>query len=556
MRHPRLSRSFSRWIALTLIFTLAIPSFIALAQDGKDGKDGKKPKRAKDPVSAFKHWADHEVPWIITEVERRAFQSLQTDEEREQFIEQFWLRRDPNPDTEVNEYKEEYYQRVAYANENFSSGIPGSKTDRGRIYILYGQPDEKASHPSGGSYDRPAHEGGGTTSTYPFEVWWYRHLEGVGSDVEIEFVDPTGSGEYHIARGPDEKDALLYVPNAGPTLAEQLGVGSKADRIAGISRGQLFAPRMKDGQFERLELRSRLERTPQVRFSDLAAIAAESDLPKITADVLPVWLQVDKLRVTENSVMASFTVQLENQDLVYRDVGGIQQAAANIFARITSVSGRRANQFEDVVTSSYTPEALAAGLQGRSVYQQKVFLAPGTYKIDLAVRDIRSGKTGVIHQGFAIPRYPEDELAASSLVLASKLEPLNGNQSAAMFTYGSMKVVPNPTRAFKPEQTLGVYLQVYNVALDQATLRPRLEVEYVITQQNREAVRLKEDGKNSLSALNSQQVTLGRLIPLKDLKPGFYELMVKITDQVAEKTIIQKEPFQVLSPSQTSQGSR
>src|SRR5215475_6894789 len=225
MQYRFFERTPARRVALFLLFALALSSFAlsslrwgAFAQDEKqDNKknekraEEKKKAAEKEKVkSVYKRWIDEDVRWIITDEERKVFNNLKNDDEREQFIEQFWYRRDPDPDTDVNEYREEYYQRIAYANEHYTSGIPGWKTDRGRIYIMFGKPDEIESHPSGGSYDRPAWEGGGTTSTYPFETWWYRYIEGVGSDVEIEFVDPTGSGEYRIARSPDEKDALLY----------------------------------------------------------------------------------------------------------------------------------------------------------------------------------------------------------------------------------------------------------------------------------------------------------------------------------------------------------
>ncbi len=542
MQGQRLMRTLMRQTASFLIFALIASSFTVFGQEDK-----KKRKQTKESMtSVYKRWMDEDVRWIITDEERKTFQALKTDEEREQFIEQFWLRRDPDPDTDVNEYREEYYQRIAYANEHFTSGIPGWKTDRGRIYIMFGPPDQKESHPAGGSYDRPFWEGGGTTSTYPFEIWWYRYIEGVGSDVEIEFVDPTGSGEYRIARSPDEKDALLYVPNAGLTLAEELGLSSKADRIAyGHTSNQLFGQRAKDNPFEKLDLLARLQRPPRVKFNDLAGLANESDYPKITYDRLPFHLRIDSFRVTENSVITSFTVQLQNSDLVYKDVGGIQQAAANIFARISSVSGRRAGLFEDVVTSSYTPEALEAGLTAKSVYQKNLVLAPGNYKIDLVVRDVRSGKTDVIHQGFVVPKYPEGELSTSTLVLASRLEPIEGRLPTGQFVFGSLKVIPNATGVFKADQTMGVYMQVYNVEIDQASLRPSLDIEYIITQKDKEVVRIKEDGNNSLSTLNSQQITLARLIPLKDLKPGLYNLAVKVTDHVAGKTITRSETFEI-----------
>src|SRR5580698_3429889 len=196
-------------------------------------KERKKKEAAlkKELETPWRKWLNEDVAYIITDEERKAFKGLNTDEERESFVEQFWLRRDPTPDTVENEYKEEHYRRIAYTNEHYASGIPGWKTDRGRIYITYGPPDEIDSHPSGGSYDRPDAEGGGTTSTYPFEDWRYRYIEGIGSDINIEFVDTTMSGEYHMTMDPSEKDALLYVPGAGLTLAEQMGLSTKTDRF-------------------------------------------------------------------------------------------------------------------------------------------------------------------------------------------------------------------------------------------------------------------------------------------------------------------------------------
>jgi GWxTD domain-containing protein len=553
----------ARHTALFLILALAlssftISSFSAFAQDEK--QDKKKEKRAEEKKKAsekervksvYRRWKDEDVRWIITDEERKTFDSLKNDDERENFIEQFWLRRDPDPDTDVNEYREEYYQRIAYANEHYTSGIPGWKTDRGRIYIMFGKADQIESHPSGGSYDRPAWEGGGSTSTYPFEIWWYRYIEGVGSDVEIEFVDPTGSGEYRIARSPDEKDALLYTPNAGLTLAEQLGLSSKADRIAYGAFGssgqgnQLFGQRAKDNPFEKLDLLAKLSRPPKVKFNDLAAYA-ESDLPKPSFDILSAGFSINLLRVTENAVLTSFTVQMDNEDLVYKELGGLSQAAVNIYAKITNVAGRRAGLFEDVVTRSCTAEGLQIEQQLKSAYQKNIVLPPGNYKIDLVVRDVHSGKTGVFKEGFTIPKFEEGKLSTSTLIVASKIEPLNGRLPSGQFVLGSLKVIPNATGDFKPDQPLGVYMQIYNVGIDQTTLRPSVDIEYLITQKGKEIMRIKEDGKNGLSSINSQQMTLARMVPLKDFKPGFYDVHVTIKDNVLNQTITTiKEPFQV-----------
>jgi GWxTD domain-containing protein len=545
MSHAPSASASLRRITLLVICTLILSSFSALAQSEKQ-KD-KKPKSTQEPLSSpYRQWVNTDVDDIITPEERKTFLALKADEEREQFIANFWDRRNPDPDSEYNEFREEHYRRIAYANEHFSSGIPGSRTARGRMYIKFGKPDQIEAHPAGGSYNRPSGEGGGTTSTYPFEIWWYRYIEGVGSDVEIEFVDPTGSGEYRMANGPDDKDALLQVPGAGKTLAEILGISDKSERVVRGNRGGLFGPRVKDSLFDRLARDVDLQRAPRVKFNNSELLAFESDYPRVIYDRLPFSLGIDFVRATETSVITSFSVQLENAELVYRDVGGIQQAKANIYARLTKVSGQRVSQFEDVVISSYPPEALSHGQQARSIYQKKLVLAPGTYKIELVVSDVTSGRKDIIRQGFAVPKYPEGELSSSTLMLASRLEPLSGTTSTGVYVYGSLKVIPNVTGMFRPDQSLGVYMQVYNVALDQATLRPSLEVEYVITQKGREIARLKEDGKDSFSRLSRQQVMLARRIPLKELKPGFYELEVRVTDHVAGQRLTRKEAFQIL----------
>src|SRR5712692_7193738 len=260
-------------------------------------------KLRKELETPYRKWLNEDVAYIITDEERQAWKRLATDEEREQFIEQFWLRRDPTPDTAENEFKEEHYRRIAYANERYASGIPGWKADRGRIYITFGPPDEIESHPSGGSYERPAEEGGGTTSTYPFEKWRYRYIEGIGSDINIEFVDPTMTGEYRMTMDPSEKDALLMVPNAGLTMYEQMGLSSKTDRFNrtdGTHLGtgnQPLPARM--NQFERLEQFAKLQKPPQVKFKDLEAVVSS----RITFNILPMKVRVDFFPVTSSSVL-------------------------------------------------------------------------------------------------------------------------------------------------------------------------------------------------------------------------------------------------------------
>jgi GWxTD domain-containing protein len=517
---------------------------------GQEEKKEKKPRKKIEVDQIYKKWIQEDVDYIITPEERAAFKKLQTDEEREQFIEQFWLRRDPDPDTNENEYKEEFYRRIAYANDKFTSGKPGYRTDRGRIYITFGPPDSIESHPAGGPYERPSYEGGGSTSTYPFEIWFYRYLEGVGSGVEIEFVDPTGSGEYRIANSPDEKDALLFVPNAGLTLSEQLGLSSKVDRPffspGNANRGgRLFGQRAQDQPFERLAQRVALERAPAVKFKNLA----EKVDQEIQFDVLPFEVRTDYLRAGESSIVTTFTMLFQNTDLGFKNVGGVQQANINVFARITALSGKRAGVFEEAPVIAYQEMNFEAGLKQSSVYQKSVILPAGNYKIDFVVRDVTSGRTGIVRQGFEVPRYAQESMATSSLIIADVIEPVV-KAGGSQFIIGANKVRPSVTQRFKQSQNLGLYMQVYNVQIDQTTLRPALDVEYVVMRGGKEVMRIKEDGQNGISDLSgySQQIVLGRLISLKDFEPGTYEVMVAITDKVARKTLSPKTVFTVEAP--------
>lgn len=529
-----------RSAVVILVLTILAGAVLAQVEDPLN-----KPRKTKEEIAKiYKDWMSKDVRYIITPEEKKAFKALKTDEERENFIESFWRRRDPNPDTEENEYREEYYERIAYANEHFTSGKPGWMTDRGRIYITWGKPDSVESRPMGGSYDRPAWEGGGTTTTYPFETWFYRYLEGIGSGIEIEFVDPTGTGEYRIARNPNEKDALLFVPGAGLTTSEMLGFTSKADRIAGINtRGQYGYMREQDSPFRRIELISQLSRPPKVKYADLQA--SLDDSPVIDNNPLDFDLRVDFFKQSEDRVITTFTLQTENKELVFKDVGGVQTARMNIFGRVTAVTDRRAGIFEDSVLATATSSDLAAEKERKSVYQHAMPLAPGNYKVQVIVRDVASGNKGIRSIGFKVPSFNKDQLWTSTMILASKLRATDDQDIGGMFIIGNAKVIPNLSGNFKRGQDVGIYLQVYNAKIDQTTLRPAVDVEYIVTKNGKEILREPE----SWSGLSDsgQRLTLARLLPTTGLTPGEYEVKIQIKDKVGSevRTLTPTEKFRI-----------
>jgi GWxTD domain-containing protein len=523
---------------ISIILALAILVPAALAQKKSPSPDPQnKPRQVRpEPANAFKQWID-DVDAILRPDERNAWKKLQTDEEREQFIGEFWRLRDPDPDTEENEYREAYYERVEYANEHFSSGIRGVKTDRGRIYLKYGKPDEVESHPSGGAYSLASYEGNGSTSTYPFEKWWYRNLTG-RSDVEIEFVDPTGSGEYRIARNPFEKMALLNVPGGAPTFD---GV-SQADVVAAANGfGNPFSPRAKDGEFEWMDRLKLRDEAPPVNFDRPGGTGTGS--PVIDDNLLNSAVQISYFKQSDDRVIVAFTVETDNNDLVFRDVGGIQTARLNIYGRITSVAGRRFGFFEDAVTTTATTSELVEMNKRKSAYQKAVPLPPGRYRVDLIVRDINSGAESRQHVGFAVPKFGAN-LASSSLILASVLEQVSDIPASRQFVIGDKKVIPNLTATYHRGAPVGVYLQIYNAGIDQTTLRPSVDVEYVLLKDGKELGRQVEDWRGASSA--GERLTLARLIDSRGLTPGDYAVEVRARDRVSGQSLVQTAKFTIV----------
>jgi GWxTD domain-containing protein len=501
----------------------------------------------KELDSQYKKWLNEDVIYIISPEERSAFLHLQTNEEREQFIEQFWQRRNPDPESAENTFKEEHYRRIAYTNEHYASGIPGWKTDRGRIYIMWGPPDEVQSNPSGGSYQRPATEGGGETSTFPFEDWRYRYLEGIGENVELEFVDPTMTGEYKLTTDPSEKDALLYVPGAGLTQLESMGLASKNSRFNNTD-GTHLAPGIGGGspetlnEFTRLELYSKINQAPPVKFKDLEAVVTS----RLVRDQIKFQYRTDFLRITSDTVLVPITVQIPTKQLSFTQKNGVESANVNLFGRITSLSGRIVNTFEDTVRRDVPTASLQQSLATASIYQKAIPLSPGLYRLDIVLKDTNNGNVGVVNTRLAVPRFEDDSLSSSTLILADQIQRVSAHDiGLGQFVLGDMKVRPRIDADFSASDQMGVFLQVYNLKVDDKTHKADASVEYRVTKDKGTDPVLKFDIGTDKLPEHGEELTLENIITLGSLSPGNYKLEVSVTDNLSKKTITPTTNFSV-----------
>jgi GWxTD domain-containing protein len=522
------------------------------APNEKQKKQQKKALKVELSKS-YKKWLNEDVVWIITDEERAAFKQLSNDEERDNFIEAFWQRRDPTPDTEENEYKEEHYRRIAYANEHFPAGIPGWKSDRGRIYIMYGPADEVDSHPSGGTYERPMEEGGGETSTFPFEDWRYRYLEGIGQEVIIEFVDTCMCGDFHMTLDRSEKDALLYTPNAGLTLYEQMGMSNKAARFSGGLEKLGVGPdsqAQQSKQFDRLEQFAKLQAPPPVKFKDLEEIVNT----KLITNLMPFDVRSDFVKVTGDTVLVPITIQMKYRDITFANKDGVQRGTVNIFGRVTTLTGKIVQTFEDTAQVDVPAELLPRTAENSSVYWKALPLRPGRYKVEIAVKDVNGDRKGLWSRGIVVPEFSDDKLSTSSLIVADLMEAVpTKDVSTGNFVIGLNKVRPRVAPSdgkpalFKKtrDQKVNFWLQVYNLGVDEKTHKPSATFEFdIVNIATNKPVVQKTESTEQMGNVG-EQVTLQKSIASANLPPGVYKIQIKVNDNISKQTVDPSATFAV-----------
>ena len=512
-------------------------------------------KLLKELDTPFRRWLEEDVVYIITPDERKAFLRLSTNEEREQFIETFWQKRNPNPESPDNEFKEEHYRRIAYANARFASGLAGWRTDRGRIYIMWGPPDETDSHPSGGAYERLPEEGGGSTTAYPFEDWRYRHIDGIGDDINLEFVDTTWSGEFHLTMDPCEKDALAKTGTGGISMTEASGDSTRADRFSNpngttCSKSQMMDP-IDPQEFSRIEQFAAILSTPKLKNPDMETLVTS----RILRNQLTFDYELSFLRVTSDTDLVPITVQIANRQLTWETKDGVHSAVLDVYGRVSTLTGKVVQTFEDTLNRDFPESLVQESRQGLSVYQKAVPLRPGLYRLDLVLKDVKSGNVGVLNTRLAVPRYDYDKLSTSTLLLADQMERVSSKQiGLGQFVIGDAKVRPRVNQTFSATERMNVYLQIYNLGVDQKTHRSDVTYDFSISREDAGAVKLVFHKKETSDEFDQsgQQVTLEKRIPLAGLAPGRYKFTVLVTDNVSKQSITSGAEFTVKDAAATA----
>jgi GWxTD domain-containing protein len=473
-------------------------------------------KLHREQAGPWKKWLTQDVVYIISDEEKATFRRLQTDEERQQFVEQFWVRRNPTPDDIENPFREEHYRRIAYASYVYASGLPGWKTDRGMTYITCGPPDEIDSHPRGG----PRVENGGVEpNSYPFEDWRYRRAKG---DIVVKFIDTTITGEYHMTMDQSKKGPLASPGNG----LSQTGTAGSPCRLPESTQ-----------EFNRIETHVMAQHGPAIKFKDLNAVADST----IRYATLPMQVQIGYTKVTDATDLCNISVVFNHNDLQFTtNKGGIAKATVNLYGRITSPSRRPVNWFEDTVEISLPAERMLQAQHVPLRFIKSIPIPPGAYRLNIVAKDPAAGTLNNTERDLEIPRYNEEQLGSSSVILADVMQrqPTKGIDTGT-FVIGSSEVRPRVSETFRRGERVGIYVEFYNFGMGaQNPRKPDASVDYeVVNTATNQSVFAATEELGKMENASPSLVVVEKPLPLNRFEPGSYSIRMKVVDRQTKQTL-------------------
>jgi hypothetical protein len=270
-------------------------------------------------------------------------------------------------------------------------------------------------------------------------------------------------------------------------------------------------------------------------------------------NLLPFDVRVDFVRVTSDTVLVPIAVQIKKKDITYVNKDGIERGTLNIYGRVTTLTGKIAQTFEDTIQDDVPPELLPKTLENASLYSKSLPLRSGRYRLDIVVKDLNGDRVGTWSRGIMVPDYSDDKgLSSSTLILADLMEKVPSKQvGIGNFVIGSTKVRPRLDGAdgtpakFNRNQKLNFWMQVYNLGVNEQNKKPSAQIEYDIVNAatKKEIVHTTETTDQLGNA--GDQVTLEKSMPLASLDPGVYQLTIKVNDNISKQSIAPTAKFVV-----------
>ncbi len=474
-------------------------------------------------------WIDQYVKWIISREERARFDSLSDPAEKLGFIESFWQRRDPTPESTPNEAREEHARRFTYALQNFGAGTPGWATDRGKIYILLGAPHTIDRNPAGRTaFERPS------------EIWTYNNAQNprLPASMDIAFVDFTATGRFEIVSSSNLDVVAPLRTNLGYAMSELEAIGlmrsggSLMDQTTGL-RSEINPTELASGRFDLERDLQEIAKVPQLTLGGLRTVTEASarflTVPLLAdasvfhagsdSAVVPVTLSIPYARLTPEPFDDRYRYQV---DLVVQfQVAGVEKA------------------LEDRIEVTLEKDAIEEYRRSELLYDASILLPPGEYELVATVRDNPSGAVGQVSTKVSVPTLTSGKLALSSLLLASAAveTPAFEEATEAPFQFGGVRLIPNLSKSFVSGRTLTAYVEAYGLAED-----ARIRVDFFLLKEGRLYSKV---APSHHRPGGGGEVSVRSEISLKSFPAGDYALRARITDETTGQVAERDSPFSI-----------
>lgn len=463
----------------------------------------------KEPLSEWsKQWLDEVVPYIITDAEKSVFLSLPNEVERGKFINQFWEKRDPDPNTPENEFKMAYYKRIAIANKVFSTGKKdGWRTDRGKIFILLGPPQEI-------QYDSMPIQSALSYYHGDREIWNYWGLENprLPYNLEFVFVDKFGSGDY--------------------IFEESLNVGQFGRTIYDINALSYH--------FDRLEILAEAMKNPFESRKKIEGIVSTH----VSYDLIPIVTNTFCLKGTSQKTYIPLVSDILYANLSNKVIEDKCYFSLNFLVNVSDQQDRLVFQKSKDINFHFMPEDLPSPENRRYRFQTSCFLPPGDYALNLIVLDNFGGKIGTVNKSLTVPDFNKGGMILSDIVLSPESFTREGAlPEERQGSRQQLQAFTGMSNAFRSGDEMHVYFEVYNLLLDQKSQKNRVHMEYQILQDEKVLA-----NPSQTDVLPSQQkdCKVRTSLKIKNFQPGDYILRIKVSDENAGASVIGQTSFRVI----------
>ena len=495
--------------------------------------------------AALKKWIRDYVRYIITDKEKGEWKNLADNKAKVAFIEMFWARRDPTPETPENEYRDDYLQRWGYVLENFSAGKPGWRTDRGRIYLMLGPPSSIQRNPMG----RDATE-------RPSEVWTYNSINNskLPASVDVSFVDFMGYGDYEIVTDLDRTARFNSAFGISMNNLDAYGlrrIGDLRDYEDVISpmweESRIMQPATLSSQlFDLQQELALIAETPKL---SVRSLQAEIRTEIATGD-LSFNADAQAFKAEGGSAFLPVTLSIPLSNVSYQESETRRDYQVELYARVHGDNA--SDSLEDSLQISLPNETLAEQGDADYVYQFWFYVPPGDYRLSVTLRDKLSGTVGNHQQELSVPEFAGESLSLSDVMIADSITRVPANEitqrnAAAAFRFADLRVVPNVGKRIPiGRKSFFVYFHVYNFASDPESGDARLSVRYFVY---RNGELMSKTPDFPIRKRYADTTAVQSEFPLSNFQPGDYRLLAEVTDEVSGSVAKGECAFSIITKS-------